>query len=75
MGMQPAERNGLANRGDKAHMGQVDTRTDDLVRAPVKAGASPVNFAPETKCEFDGLAPILSDGVRVSISMLRKGLP
>jgi hypothetical protein len=39
MGMQLAGRNGLANGEHKAHMGQVDTRTDDLVRAPAKAGA------------------------------------
>jgi CspA family cold shock protein len=74
MGTQAARRNGLAKRGGKAHMSNVDRRTDDLARA-LKNSAAPVNFAPEHKCEFDGLSAHASVGARASISMFKKGSP
>src|SRR5258707_872744 len=52
----------------------VDRRTDDLARAR-RNSAAPVNFAPEHKCEFDGLSAHTSVGARASISMFKKGSP
>jgi CspA family cold shock protein len=74
MGIRPAVRNGLAKRGRKAHISPVDRRTDDLARAR-RNSAAPVNFAPEQKCEFDGLSAHASAGARASISMFKKGSP
>jgi CspA family cold shock protein len=43
--------------------------------APLRNSAAPVNFAPEHKCEFDGLSAHASVGARASISMFKKGSP
>jgi CspA family cold shock protein len=43
--------------------------------APLRNSAAPVNFAPEHKCEFDGLSAHASVGERASISMFKKGSP
>jgi CspA family cold shock protein len=73
MGIRPAVRNGLAKRGGKAHMSQVDRRTM-IWPAPLEQRRAS-ELAPEHKCEFDGPSAHASDGARASISMFKKGSP